>query len=303
MAGKSKVVWKESNGMSEKVAALVILYHYTETDISAINTYASQVEKIYCFDNSEKEDLQLKEKLLKLPGVEYMTYHENIGLPKAINLVARKAIEEKFTWLITFDQDSRATENMVRIMCDFAEAFPKINQVGVIAPLINDGKSKFGIPVSEYSYYDRVIQSGAMHNLDAWEKVSGYDEALFIDQVDLEYCMRLLKNDYKIIKLNRAVLIHNVEDEKAEVRYIDGKKYTINKYSPIRYYYIIRNNLYCGKRYKNVFRPYFAETERNIEILLKTVSFEQDKNMKRKAIICAYIDFYLGRMGKCNWKL
>lgn len=296
-------VWKENNNVNEKIAAMVILYHYTEQNIQAIESYVGQVEKVYCFDNSEIEQIDLKCKLLRNTNVEYLTCHQNIGLSVAINKVAQRAISEGFQWLITFDQDSRASKNMIVVMRDFLAKHKQIDKIGIIAPVIDDGKTKFGIQVSEYSYYDRVIQSGAMHNLEILKKVKGYDEKLFIDQVDFEYCIRLLQEGYKIIKLNRAILIHNFEDKEAKVQYIKGKRYTLNKYSPIRYYYIVRNNLFCGKKYKRVFRPYYAETKRNIEILCKTLRYEEEKRNKRKAIVVAYIDYYLGRMGKCKWKL
>ena len=126
-----------------------------------------------------------------------------------------------------------------------------------------------------------------MHNLEILHKLDGYDENLFIDQVDFEYCIRLIKNQYKIVKLNKAILIHNIEDKESEVKYINGKRYLLNKYPPIRYYYIIRNNLYCGKKYRDVFRPYYAETRRNMEVIRKTVWYDKDKLIRIKTIICA----------------
>ncbi|MDD3138673.1 MAG: glycosyltransferase family 2 protein [Lachnospiraceae bacterium] len=289
--------------MNKKVAALVILYHYTLDNINDIRTYACQVEKVYCFDNTENIDKILKEKLEQIENVEYYSQSENIGLTIAINRIAKIAIKEGYNWLFTFDQDSRASENMVQKMVHFIDEYEEAENVGIIAPVVSDGKVEFGIPVSRYSFYDRVIQSGAMHNLNVLQDIGGYDEKLFIDQVDLEYCIRLIQNGYKIIRLSDAVLLHNSEDENTYVRYVNGKKLTINKYSPIRYYYIIRNNLYCGKIYKNVFRPYYAETKRNIEMRWKTIPYEKQKIKKIKAIMCGYLDFLLSRMGKCKWHL
>lgn len=288
---------------SNQVAALVILYHYSQINIEFISSYADQVGRVYCFDNSENENPELERELLKIENLTYISYHQNMGLPKAINIVSHKAMEEGYKWLTTFDQDSQVDKMMIPTMRDFISNFDKIEDVGIVAPVIEDGKTQFGIPVSEFSYYDRVIQSGAMHNLEILHKLDGYDENLFIDQVDFEYCIRLIKNQYKIVKLNKAILIHNIEDKESEVKYINGKRYLLNKYPPIRYYYIIRNNLYCGKKYRDVFRPYYAETRRNMEVIRKTVWYDKDKLIRIKAIICAYIDYACNRMGQCKWKL
>lgn len=286
-----------------KVAALVILYNPNNDNIEAINSYASEVGKLYVFDNSRITDNNIIERLMGLGNVEYITENKNLGLPVPINMVADKAKKEGYNWLITFDHDSRAASGMIKAMCEFTERFEKIHEIGIISPLISDGKLQFAKPASEFSYYDRVIQSGAMHNLDIMEKIGGYDEKLFIDQVDFEYCMRVLKNGYKIVRLNEAVLIHNVKDEKAKVEYIGGRKITKNKYSPIRYYYITRNNLYCGRKYKKFFPPYYAETKRNIEVLKETLPYEEDKKSRRKAILWGYLDFFFGKMGECKRKI
>lgn len=286
-----------------KIAALVILYNPNKENLKAINSYAAEVDKLYIFDNSEITDDCIIEQIMKLGNVEYITEHKNWGLPIPINLVADKARNEGYKWLITFDHDSEAALGMIAAMREFAEGFDKIQEIGIISPLISDGKLKFAKPVSRFSYYDRVIQSGAMHNLDILKKIGGYDEKLFIDQVDFEYCMRVLKSGYKIIRLNTAVLIHNVKDEKSEVEYIGGKKITKNKYSPLRYYYITRNNLYCGRKYKKFYPPYYAETKRNIEALKETLPYEEDKKARRKAMFWGYFDFFFGKMGECRRKI
>lgn len=286
-----------------KVAALTILYHFDVNTVDYISKYAQQVDKMYCFDNSEISDLDLVQRLQQIKNLEYTTEHQNKGLPYAINQTARKAIAEGYQWLITFDQDSEPMPEMIPNMVQFAMTYPKIDEVGIIAPLIQDGKLEFGIPASPYSFCDKVYQSGAMHNLKALSDVYGYDEKLFIDQVDYEYCIRLIQNRYKVIKLNNAVLQHNREDSSARVEYRKGKRYVINKYLPIRYYYIMRNNLYCGRKYRRNNKPYYAETRRNIEMIRKTVHFEENKSRKRLAMIYGWLDFKLDRMGKCGRKI
>ncbi len=39
-------------------------------------------------------------------------------------------------------------------------------------------------------------------------------EDLFIDSVDTEYCLRLKKNGYRVVRLNEAILYHPLGDSK-----------------------------------------------------------------------------------------
>ena len=288
----------------ESIAALVILYNYNYEVIENIKSYSGSVSKVYVFDNSDmKVDQNLYLELIKIQNLLYFTENENKGLAYPINFIAEKAKKEDIKWLITFDQDSYLEQDAIIKMITFINEKIKIESTGLIGPLINDGKTTFSTPNTPYVYSDKIIQSGAWHNLDVLFKIKGYDENLFIDQVDLEYCARILSNHYKIIKINTVVLKHNVSDTNSSVKYIKGKRFTINKYRPIRYYYIVRNNLYCYFKYKHINRIYAEECKRNLEVIIKTILYEEEKIKKISAVLMAITDFLLKRMGKCQWNI
>jgi GT2 family glycosyltransferase len=55
-------------------------------------------------------------------------------------------------------------------------------------------------------YVDFCITSASCTNLNAWKNVGGFDEWLFIDLVDNDFCKRIIVSGYKILRINSLVL-------------------------------------------------------------------------------------------------
>ena len=288
--------------MNSKIAALVILYQYDEHVIENIESYQNQVDIVYAYDNSTSKNHGIETKLKEISNLVFVDGRGNQGISHAVNVVAKMAKKEGYQWLITFDQDSVAAEDMIKIMGDFIETYPKIETVGMIGPNIKNNKLKFVPAKNDFSYRDWVIQSGALHNLNAYEAIKGYDENLFIDEVDVEYCARLVMKKYKILILNHAVLSHNTLDDNVKILFKKGRYLSINKYSPMRYYFIIRNNLYCIKKYKKSSPKFYAEYRRQLITAFLTLPYEVEKWPRLKAVFFGVYDFLCNHMGKTSRK-
>ncbi|TEB40741.1 glycosyltransferase family 2 protein, partial [Flavobacterium circumlabens] len=59
-----------------------------------------------------------------------------------------------------------------------------------------------------------VMTSGNIVNLKIHEKIGGFEEKLFIDYVDIEYCLKLKKEGYSIANLPNVLLQHELGDSK-----------------------------------------------------------------------------------------
>lgn len=289
---------------SISMAALVILYNYDRGCIDNIKSYANHVDIVYAFDNtdpSNKNETYQKE-LIQIPNLVYVDGMGNQGLSLAINKIANICMEKGIHWLITFDQDSKIQNDMIDIMRQFIKTYKDIDKLGIISPIIKEKELKYSQPAYEYSFMDWVIQSGALHNLSAYSEIGGYDDNIFIHQVDTDYCFRLRERGYKIVRLNHAILNHNVSDDGVILKYIHGRKIYINKFSPMRYYYILRNNMYCLKKHKDSNRVFCADLKRNNRILYDTWVLDNQKFKKARAMALAMIDYLLGNLGKSKHK-
>lgn len=284
--------WESDKTIGKKVSkifSLTILYNPTDGVIENVKTYLPFVDKLILFDDSPVNNYDMFADLTKEDYVEYLwNGGENKGIGLPINEVVRYLPADKSSWLITFDQDSQILPETIIKMREYVESGAYDETVGVVAPLarnllknIFSDESFKKLPY--LTYKQEVMQSGAMHRLDILHAVGGYDNELFIDQVDLEYCARCRINGYKIVQLNRALMIHQTEDENHAI-YSAGKKILVDKYSPERFYYQIRNQLYLGHKYAKIDPIYSEECLRSYDILKNLLKYESEREEKLKLI-------------------
>ena len=98
-----------------------------------------------------------------------------------------------------------------------------------------------------------LITSGTLLNLSLFQKIGGFDENLFIDAVDHKYTIKSLFAGYKIIQFPCIQLTHQIGTlvKRASIKTLFLIKKTKKLHSPLRCYYVYRNNLYLQQKYKN----------------------------------------------------
>jgi rhamnosyltransferase len=91
-------------------------------------------------------------------------------------------------------------------------------------------------------------------NLTLYQKIGPFDEKLFIDYVDNDYCYRAKLAGYKLLKFTNVTLIHQlgkmVNASSYKSLYLLKKKKVVHP--PIRCYYMYRNMLYLVEKYTNL---------------------------------------------------
>jgi rhamnosyltransferase len=234
-----------------KIAAVVILYHPGQDTMDNISSYANYVERIYVFDNTEQAS-KLRSQLLSNPKIHYYQDGENQGIAKRLNTAAKMAIEDGVDWLLMMDQDSSFTKPMIEnyFVC-FHQYIPK-NDVAMIG--VNfEQQPQSTDSICNAVLSDELITSGTLLNLDLFKVIGGFDEQLFIDGVDHEYTIRTLLAGFKIVQFTNIQLVHSLGTlvKKASVKTLFLVKKQKRIHSPLRCYYVHRNNLYLQKKYKN----------------------------------------------------
>ena len=275
-----------------KVCAGIVLF---QPDIERlkenINAIINYVEHIYMVDNCSENIEEIRKCFAEEAKISFILNETNKGIAKALNQLCETAKENGFDYIVTLDQDSVAGVNMVDEMLPFVT-----ENTAIIAPFVKDD-----FEADEQKGNDCVFEeitrcntSGCLTNLKVWEEIGGFDERMFIDCVDFDYCTRALKMDKKVLRVNRAILHHRLGKAK-EVRFFVffGKFFGIEKlkkpfytynHSPLRTYYYARNILYYIHKHKD-FIDMKQERRTYIRWFVLKVFFEEQKLKKLWAII------------------
>lgn len=223
-----------------------------------------QVETIYIYDNGSINFSDIEVLSNKFGNTQLFFSESNKGIAYALNRIYEEAIKDSYKWLLTLDHDSIVPHNIVE---EFTKCFGKFKDIGVICPFIFDKRRTVPLMTAheEYESTNFCMTSGSLVNLEIWELIGRYDEWLFIDLVDDDFCAKLIVNGFKIIRVNKIKLNH-------ELGHLTRSKYArlINKVAdvsgieflrkleykrevnPLRLYYSIRNIIYLNHKYRDI---------------------------------------------------
>jgi len=269
-----------------KIVAVVIWFNPNESMAENIHSYSKYVFKTIIIDNSTIDNSMLIE---ARENIEYISLNKNFGIAAALNIGYKRAEALESNWVLTMDQDSSFSDfDIKNYLNPKADHFNELN-VAVLGPNFE------GPLTNDLIDCNSVISSGALVNLKAHNENFGYNESLFIDQVDHEYCCRLKKLGYRVLRVGYISMTHIVGSPLAKKRL--GRMFISYNHNAVRRYYITRNTLYMHR--------YFGEFgDKYLKLLfmdiVNIILIEQDKCNKLKSMLKGCLDYYMGRMGSMD---
>lgn len=182
------VIYKEVLNRSESYRTINIALKKTNIEY-----------KFYIHDNS------LQKQIIEDKNIHYVHTKNNIGLSKAYNNAALYAKLNHYNWIILLDQDTTWDENYFIKIKEGIINHPKVKLF--VPQLLLHNNKKFS-PV-RYIYgraYQTTLESGihSLHkyfpvnsgliiNVDAFLKVGGYNEHVYLDHSDFQFIERFRK--------------------------------------------------------------------------------------------------------------
>jgi rhamnosyltransferase len=195
---------------------------------------------------------------------------------------------------------------MISAMLQAYEAYPEKEKIASLSPRYCDSASgrvgsssnqHLNNHVLPYEEVLIVITSGNMVQSSVFDTVGYFNETLFIDHVDTEFCLRCATHKYKILEASDAVLEHSLGTPTQHK--LLWKTPITSNHSALRRYYNARNGIYIYKKF--VFaQP--AWVFNHAYIYLKTIIvltlFENHRGEKLLAICRGIFHGLRGKLGK-----
>jgi rhamnosyltransferase len=275
--------------VSASVAVVIVWYNPTEAQISTSTILAECFESLWIIDNSL---ISNRARLCGRSASGYYHAGRNVGIAAALNMAFEKACATGHEFIVSFDQDSTMSKIEVYDYVQLALNEFHRSEVSVIGCRFTGDGLNTSSPVTEVR---SVICSGSIYRLSTWAKLKGFDEGLFIDEVDHDYCYRVRELRGKILLMSDFLLQHEVGEVK-EVTIL-GKRFFSSNHEGIRRYYQTRNSLYVSMRHFGLHtNPVRAITNISVMLLL-ILLVENDRMSKLKYIFIGVRDFCLSRYG------
>lgn len=288
-----------------KVAAIIVSYNPDNNLLDSVKLLINQVERIIIVDNGSESEKKKNINLIRNideKKIEVIFNEENLGIATALNIGVRLALKQGYKWVLTMDQDSKVSKNMVDKMLEVYNSIDEKERRDILSIFPNFVDERIqsieeNSDMENYEYVDADITSGNLLRAEVFDKVGFFDDSLFIDLVDTDFCMRLNERNIKMIKVRDAILYHSL-GESQSVKSIFGKFNTSN-HSALRRYYMTRNRFYTWEKYKNL-NSFTLNRDKSLfkKEFVKIILGEKDKINKIKMVFKGYKDYKKGLRGK-----
>lgn len=221
---------------------IIVTFNPSKEDLENIHRFTSNFTCIIV-DNSP-------EPISPIDGA-IMLYHGNQkGIAGAQNMGIRYVMNHtNISYIIFLDQDTVAEENYPLMIVQQMTELSKIYNIAILGPLVWNKKaneryhSVFHHDVIRQKGFiirREIISSGSCVAVKTLKEIGMFDESLFIDFVDFEWCWRACSKGYLCGISDKIQIVHQVGNY--EINFPFGYRVIIS--SPIRYYYQYRNYLW-----------------------------------------------------------
>jgi len=219
-----------------KVCAIIVTYNPNFQEFyEYYKQNVKEVDYTIIVDNSENSVVRKKIKKISTEiFTEVIQLDSNRGIAYAQNIGVHKAEElNEFTFVLFLDQDSLLQKGMISI---YSKYYEKLKNQYKIAALGVSNTQKLN---SDYFEVNQIISSGTFTPLSVFQDIGYFNEDLFIDFVEYDWCWRAKAKGYEIFSIRECKLLTHMHG--------DGKVNILGipmvKPSSIRLYYQYRNLL------------------------------------------------------------
>lgn len=298
---------------ANRVVSITVAFNPDPTRLLAqIEALRGQVEKMVIVDNNSQPAVSAI--VSGDPLVEIIALDENRGVASGFNIGVAAARGNRAEFILLLDHDSIPALGMVGAL---VSAFQRTasrsgtQQVAAVGPRVTDIRDRLEYPFIRLGWThnshlrcrdahdsviacDFLISAGSLIPMASFADVGEFDETLFIDSVDLEWCCRARNRGLALYGVCDARLDHWLGDHR---RMVLGAV-TLVVHSPQRIYYMTRNRLLL---YQRAYMPLKWKLKDLLRFLAKfaaTVLLVRPRRENARMTLWAIRDALAGRGGK-----
>lgn len=228
--------------LRDEVLAVVVSFEGHDRLVDTVAALLPQVAAVHVVDNGSGEATQaVLGALARDARVTVERLATNRGIAAALNRGLAAARARDLRWLLTMDQDSVAAPDLVAAFGRALETEPALT---CLAPVAEGGAYRHRTGEDRDVSY--AITSGNLVRVDVAAAVAGWDEGLFIDAVDFDFCLRLRRAGHRVRRVSAARIGHRLGEPRDVPRWA---RPFYAMHGPARRYYQYRNFMYLAERH------------------------------------------------------
>lgn len=289
----------------EKVGIVIVNYNganYQNECVKSIINSSFQDFYIIIVDNASKDDSMERLAQFDDDRIVKIYNNSNVGVAAGNNIGIKKSIELGMDATLLLNNDTVLQPNTIQTLVEDLES------EDIVSPVIYYHSEKNRIWYggggfdrkkgrSFHCYYKQIDNNTNFPNYATYaptccllvnnkvfDKIGLMDESYFMYSDDTDFCMRLIKHDYKIKIESKSQMFHKVSLS------------TGGENSKFSNYYIARNSMIFLKKYRKDFSN-FAEIYNTLYIMAKGFLGLFKRN-NDQIMVRALIDYYKGKTGK-----
>lgn len=234
-----------------KLGAVIVFYHPADDCIAHASQLARLVDRVVVVENTPDVSAQCYEG--KFPeNVDVIANGANVGIAIALNQGIDALVGAGHRYALLFDQDSVATPELIDgIASYFGDSRFDSGEVALVGPAYFDARFGRRTPFMRFAPFraqfiepaggdpidvDFLITSGSCIDLRYWQSIGPMENELFIDFVDVEWCLRAKRKGFRIVGLPWLTLTHSLGEEPIRLGW---RYYPLHNIT--RRYYQVRN--------------------------------------------------------------
>jgi len=277
--------------------AVIVTYHPDSELSQRVAVAAAQVSGLVVVDNGSSDATRSAvDAAADVTRAMVIRNDTNLGIATALNQGCSEAMARGAAWILMLDQDSTALPTLVERLAEVYDAVPHRDRLGMIGSGVAETGTYEYCRHRLWSEQPVVITSGSLLSVAAYGDCGRFEDDLFIDYVDAEYCLRLRRRRYAVVLSCRETMRHAIGAP--SVHRLAVRSVTPTNHSPLRRYYITRNRMTIWRRYWRTESRFVAwDIVEFAKELTKLVLFETQRAEKLESIAAGVRDAMRRRLG------